>query len=264
MRRDLFAFLLAVTIVVSCSSTSLASEEASIFAAENFSSTLILTSDYVCEGVSYSDQDPAIQGTIDYYHPGTGIFVGLWGSSWDDGGVSNDIELGGWVGQAGALGPITYDVAAYYWIYPGAEDEGFEYDYFQAGINLSHTFEEAFLSPSLKVGYLWSPEYSGEEGTSHKFMSQLGLSLMYGFRMELEAGHYDIEGGNITGNGGGLDGGDGYDWEYYRVGLSRDLIAGFNVDLSYHINSEDEFFKEYYGGKDIADNRLVFTLSRTF
>jgi DNA-binding FadR family transcriptional regulator len=61
--------------------------------------------------------------------------------------------------KAGAISPIDYDVTLYYWFYPGAEDDGFEYDYFQAGINLRHTFKDVILSPAITVGYMWSPEY---------------------------------------------------------------------------------------------------------
>ncbi len=264
MKRGWLVLLLAVVVVGSSFTPAFAEEEDGILAAKNFSSTLTFTTDYVSNGVSYSDEDPAVQGSIDYFHSGSGIFFGLWGSSWDDGGISNDIELGVWGGQAGALGPINYDATLYYWFYPGAEDDGFEYDYFQAGINLGHTFEGAPLSPSITVGYLWSPEYSGEEGTYHKFNGKLGLSLPYGLGLEFEAGHVDVEGDAITGNGAGMAGGDGYDWEYYRIGLSKELIAGFTADLSYHVNSEEEFFEEYYGGKNVADSRFVFSLSRTF
>ena len=256
-----FAFIVSLILSISMA---YADEKDGIFAAENFSSTLSFTTDYVVDGISYSDQDPAVQGSFDYSHPGSGIFVGLWGSSWDDGGVSNEVELGVWAGQAGVLGPISYDVTAYYWFYPGAKDNGFEYDYFQLGINLSHTFEQIPLSPSITLGGLWSPEYSGEEGTAYKVIGKLGFSLFYGLGLELEIGHSDIEGGKLTGNGKGLNGGNGYDWEYYRIGISRELIAHFSADLSYYMNSEDEFFKGYYSGRDVAGNRLVFTISRTF
>jgi len=263
MKRCLAVILLTVAVVSSFGTIAFA-EEGGIFAVENFSSTIIFTTDYMYDGVSISDQDPAFQGSIDYSHPGTGIFLGLWGSSWDDGGYSNDVELGVWGGQAGSFGPLDYDATLYYWIYPGAEDDGFEFNYFQAGFNLSHTFEGAPLSPTVTVGYVWSPGYFGEEGNYHKFVGKLSLSMFYGIALGLEAAHVDIEGGAFTGNGNGMDGGDGYDWQYYRIGLSKDLIAGFNVDLSYYYNSEKDFFETYYGGKDVADPRLVFTLSRTF
>jgi hypothetical protein len=126
------------------------------------------------------------------------------------------------------------------------------------------TFKDVALSPTITIGYMWSPEYMGEEGAYNKYSAKLGLSLVYGFGLEIEAAHVDVEGGALTGNGGGMNGGDGYDWEYYRFGLSRDLIAGFSADASYYINSEEDYFKEYYGGKSTADPRLVLTLSRTF
>jgi uncharacterized protein (TIGR02001 family) len=263
MKRSLWVIALTMVLALSFFSVSSA-EENGIFSVENFSSTIIFTSDYIDDGVSVSDQDPAIQGTIDYTHPGSGVFLGLWGSSWDDGGYSNDIELGVWGGQAGSIGPLDYDITLYYWFYPGAEDDDFEFDYFQAGINLGHTFEKVMLEPTLTVGYLWSPDYFGEEGTYQKFVAELNLSLVYGITLMFEAAHVDVEGGAFTGNGNGMNGGDGYDWEYYRIGLSKDLIAGINIDLSYYYNSEKEFFETYYGGKDVADPRLVFTLSRTF
>ena len=263
MKRNFWIILFAMALKLSFFSV-VSAEENGIFAAENFSGTIIFTSDYVCDGVSMSDQDPAVQGSIDYSHPGSGIFLGLWGSSWDDGGYSNDVELGVWAGQAGSLGPLDYDVTLYYWFYPGAKDDGFEFDYFQAGINLSHTFENVMLEPTLTAGYLWSPDYFGEEGNYHKFIAKLSLSLVYGITLGLEAAHVDVEGGALTGDGNGMNGGDGYDWEYYRIGLSKDLIAGINIDLSYYYNSERKFFKTYYDGNDVADPRLVFTLSKTF
>ena len=128
MKRGLLTLLLAVAVVGSIFTPAFAQEDGGIFAVENFSSTLTFTTDYIYDGVSISDQDPAVQGSMDYFHSGSGIFIGLWGSSYDDGGLSNDIELGVWGGQSGSLGPIDYDVTLYYWFYPGAEDDGFEFD----------------------------------------------------------------------------------------------------------------------------------------
>jgi uncharacterized protein (TIGR02001 family) len=57
------------------------------FADENFSAAIYLTTDYVDRGISFSDEDPAIQGSFDYAHP-RGPFIGIWASSWDDTGYS--------------------------------------------------------------------------------------------------------------------------------------------------------------------------------
>lgn len=263
MKKCLSVCLLTGAVVCFSHANVFADEDKGILAAENFSSKLIFTSDYVVDGLSYSDQDPAVQGSIDYFHTPSGIFLGIWGSSWDDGGYSNDVELGVYGGQAGALGPVNYDVTVYYWMYPGAEDEGAEFNYLQAGINLSHTFDSLPLQPTVTAGYLWSPDYSGEEGNYNKFLGKIKLMLPFQLALGLEAAHIDVEGDTLTGNGGGLDGKDGYDWEYYRVGISRDLIAGINADLSYYHGTEEDFFHNYYG-RDIGGSRVVFTLSRTF
>lgn len=265
MKKGCLAILLGMTAVGASSLEAMAQEEGGgILAAENFSSTITFTTDYMYDAVSISDQDPAFQGSIDYSHPGTGLFVGLWGSSYDDGGYSSDIELGVWGGQAGAVGPIDYDVTLYYWFYPGAEDEGFEFNYFQAGVNVGHTFEDVTLSPSIALGYMWSPEYFGEEGNYNKFSGKLGFSLPYGLGLELEAAAVDIEGGTTTGNGNGMDGGDGYDWTYFRAGISKDLIAGISANISYYVNSEEDFFEDFYGAESVANPRFVLSISRTF
>lgn len=263
MKKRLSVCMLAGAVVC-LSQNAVFAEDAGTLAVENFSSKITFTSDYVVDGLSYSDQGPAVQGSLDYFHAGSGIFLGLWGSSWDDGGYSNDIEMGIWGGQAGSVGPIDYDVTLYYWFYPGAEDDDFEFDYFQAGINLSHTFDNVPLKPTVTAGYLWSPEYFGEEGAYNKVLAKLKLELPWSLKLGLEASHIDVGGGAWTGNGAGLNGGDGYDWEAYRVGISRDILAGFSVDLSYYYGSEEAFFEDYYGGKDVAGSRVVISLTRTF
>jgi uncharacterized protein (TIGR02001 family) len=266
MKRWLLVIFMAIALASSFTTVTFAEEKkGGVFAAENFSSTVIFTTDYVFDGVSYSDQDPAVQASLDYYHAGSGIFLGIWGSSWDDGGVSNEIEMGIWAGQAGSLGPLGYDVTLAYWFYPGADDDGFEYDYATIGVKLNYSFQNVPLSPTVTVGAAYSPEYSFEDGTWLKFIGKLDLTLGAGFSLGLEAATVDVKGDKTSGNGNGLDGGDGYEWEYYRVGISKDLGAGFNANVSYWYNTEEEWFDAFYGVTDgVADSRVVLTLSRTF
>ena len=47
------------------------------------------------------------------------------------------------------------------------------------------------LSPAVTVGYMWSPEYLGEEGAYNKVSAKLGLSLFYSFGLEIEAAHVE-------------------------------------------------------------------------
>ena len=61
----------------------------------------------------------------------------------------------------------------------------------------------------------------------------------------------------------GLDGEKGYEYTYYRVGLSREIF-GINCDVSYHFgHSEEEWFEDYYG-EDVAKDQVVFTISYSF
>ncbi|GAB6095529.1 TorF family putative porin [Desulfatiferula olefinivorans] len=222
---------------------------------ENFSATMTLTTDYVSRGVSFSDEDPAIQGTFDYAHPG-GFFAGIWGSSWDDAGYSNDIELGYYAGYGGSLGKMTYSVWATYYQYPGAEDDGFEFDYWEFSGGLYHTIEDVPLKPALGFEYYFSPEYSGEDGLFHYVSGSVDWSLPLGLTLNTLIGYKTVEGDKSTGGGAGMDGDDGYDYIHWKVGVSKE-IKGFTVDISYHDTGEHD----YLG--DAGDARVVFSLSRS-
>ena len=71
-------------------------------------------------------------------------------------------------------------------------------------------------------------------------------------------GYQWVEGDKSTGNGNGDNGGDGYDYTHWRVGISRPVL-GFVLDLSYQDTDNANFL-----GPDIADERIVFAVSRTF
>ena len=111
---------------------------------------MTLTTDYVSRGVSFSDEDPAIQGSFDYAHP-VGFYSGLWASSWDDTGLSNEIELGYYAGYGGTISRLSYSIWATYYQYPGAQDTGFEFDYWEISGGLYYELSETPLKPSLSL-----------------------------------------------------------------------------------------------------------------
>jgi len=245
----LFIFLISVGLAV-CSGTAFA--EGGVFADENFSAVVYLTTDYVDRGISFSDEDPAIQGSFDYAHPG-GPFIGVWASSWDDTGYSNDIELDYYAGYSGTAKGFKYTLTGNYYTYPGAKDDGFEFDYLEIEALLEYVIEHLPLSPALGFGYGFSPEYSWEDGQSHHAYGTLDLSLPKNFVLGFEAGYMDIEGDKTTPGG--------YDYLHWKIGLSTTL-KGFGLDLSYHDTDEKDFFESFYG-YNAGDSRIVFTLSRS-
>ena len=83
------------------------------------------------------------------------------------------------------------------------------------------------------------------------------MALPYQFVLGGELGYQYVQGDKTTGNGAGLNGGNGYNYLCWRIGLSKELL-GFNLDLSYTDTNESEYF-----GK-IGQDHIVFTIARSF
>lgn len=239
-----------------------ASGQGGAFDEANFSATLTMTTDYVSRGISYTDGEPAIQGSFDYAHP-SGFYLGIWASNWEDSEQNgSNIEIDYYGGYYGELDSFSYDFSAYYYDYPDANDDAaavYEYNYYELIAKANYNFT-APLSPVFGIGYAYSPEYGGEDGAANYVNGTLDLTLPLNLTLSFEAGYQDIQGDKSWGDGGGLNDGDGYDYTHWRVGLSTELKK-FNLDVSYHDTDESVWLSDYIGR---ADERVVFTVSRTF
>lgn len=223
-------------------------------ARDNFSATISLTSDYVDRGLSNTDEDPAVQASIDWSYKG--FYLGVWGSNTNYSDA--DIEIDFYGGYAWDWNDLSLDVGALYYYFPGEDKyhsdgldpgNGEEADYWETSITVSHSFE-GWLTPAVGVTYFYSPDFFGEDGDGHALQGNLELSLPYEFVLGLETGYQDVAGGKYS---------TGYDYLWWQVGVSRD-IAGFNLDLAYHeVDDKDEAC-----GGELCDARLVFTVSREF
>ncbi len=222
---------------------------------KNMSASIWLTTDYVFRGISNTDENPAIQGSLDYTYKG--FYLGIWGSNTSF--TDAAIEIDYYAGYAGSFGELGYDIMGIYYSYPSGGSNP-EPDYFEAHLGLTYKFTGLPLGPTLGTGYNYSPDFFGEDGDAHYVHGTLDLSLPYGFSLGGEVGYQDVEGDETTGNGLGEDGGDGFNYYHWRISLAKEIPDWFNLDLSYHDTG---------GGAegllgDIADQRVVFTLSRTF
>jgi uncharacterized protein (TIGR02001 family) len=91
----------------------------------DISATATIVSDYRFRGVSSSDRDPAAQGSVDVTL--AGFYAGVWLSSiarFADTNVEADV----YAGYAGEAGPISYDVGAIAYLYPGGDGTGNVYE----------------------------------------------------------------------------------------------------------------------------------------
>lgn len=78
--------------------------------------TAAIVSDYRYRGVSLSDRDPAVQGSVDVTY--AGFYGGVWLSSVARTADTN-VEMHLYAGYAGESGPIEYEIGAKVYLYPG-------------------------------------------------------------------------------------------------------------------------------------------------
>ncbi len=79
------------------------------------SGSLTVTSDYLSRGVTQTNNQPAVQGSIDLFND-DGLYAGAWVSNVTDG---SEIDL--YAGFVGSQGEIGYDVGAVGYIYPNSD-----------------------------------------------------------------------------------------------------------------------------------------------
>lgn len=179
--------------------------------------TAAIVSDYRYRGVSLSDRDPAVQGSVDISY--AGFYAGIWLSSiarTADTNVENYLYAG-YVGQAG---PIEYEIGANVRLYPGGDGtniyEGtsaisysigpararLRVDYAPDQKNL--TGDNLYLSADLRVGIPTTPftlvaQAGRERGSFYgrKFDWSLGVEAIRGpFTASL--GYFDTDLDGVT------------------------------------------------------------------
>jgi len=114
---------------------------------------LSAVSDYLFRSVSQTDEDPTLQGELQWMSP-VGVYVGSWASGIDYGPGSPDVEVDYYLGYQSKLDrPIQIDVRLSRFTNPGNSDAAWTelsttttlYDTWQVGLNYSH---EAFATDS--------------------------------------------------------------------------------------------------------------------
>jgi len=257
----------------------------------SLSGTVTFGTDYYWRGMSSTDNGPSVQGEIDYEHK-TGFYAGIWGGNiagdssyvddfdeWTYATDSANLELDFWAGYWKEVGPIELDLMAIYYYYPDNADSGLnrdpeildwtkgeaEADMVELHIGLAYRFDIP-TTPKFTVGYDFSPDYWGEDGTGHHLNGILDIGLPADIGLVFEAGYQSVAGDKQSGCDGagtcyGTDEGEGFDYSYYKIGVNRDFF-NVNFDLSYWHNSEEDWFENVYGTS--AKDQVVFTAAYTF
>jgi hypothetical protein len=273
MKRSSLATAILATF---CAAGVVHAEEAAApsgpLSAENFTSTVRLTTDYRARGISNSD-GPAIQGSLDWGY--NGFFLGAWASNTEFSDANIEMDFYG--GYKFAAAGLNFTLQGIYYAFPGEDSkasEGYdppgfdpalgrstfpdpsdptlyanpstthvqpylgqlpdiEADYFEVNLGVAKTFDVA-LKPTISFNYHYSPDYFGEDGNSHHFGGSLGFTLPMGISPYIMGGYQTVEGDEYSAYFGTPD---GYDWEYFQVGATYPVL-GFTLDLSYVWSTE--------------------------
>lgn len=263
MIKKITKLCLAGTLALGSMGTALAADEAatSPFAAENFSATLTFTSNYIYRGLSFSKDDPAIQGSFDWSYGN--VFAGIWASSLaDQSGSGYELENDFYIGYANSFAGIDwYVMPIYYHFYDDSTKDtaGAEADVFEIWLDASYAINDTV---SVHAMYAYSPDFFFESGDAHYIKADVTVNLPQGFVLNAGYGYQDVQGDN-----GDYVTDKGWDYTHWDIGISKDL-AGFNLDLRYSDTSEDSKTDTINTGFFVdtgnTDDTVTFTVSRSF
>jgi uncharacterized protein (TIGR02001 family) len=216
----------------------------------SWSMTVGGTSDYVFRGLSFSDEDPAAQGSIDMSY---GIFyAGAWASNLA--GAAGPWELDVYAGIKPKWGPVTFDFGVIGYLYP-AESAVLEQDYIELKALASM---EIFKNLTGYVVYYYQIDNGGSyfdvgtyEGGLTYTLPQMGI-----FAPSLSGlvGYSD----DYNGDGQFTTTGDGY--TYWNAGLTLG-VEKFSMDIRYWDTDLEQNATNLYNG--LSDERVVFTAKVT-
>ena len=243
--------LLAVALVSACALPgAVFAEEAT--SPHTLTGNVMLTSDYVFRGISQTNEDAAVQGGFDYAHGHTGLYAGTWGSSvgFGEAGLEHDI----YAGWAKTWGDFGVNIGAIHYDYPGLSVLNTD-EVYVAGI---------FKWFTLKYSYAISDRFFGVLDGKNSAYAELNFAYTFPGDWILGA-HYGttlFDGSNAA--NGVADNGD-FDYDDYKVSIAK-AFAGLTLALAYVGTQDADAYAAFTqaSNPDIADDRVIFSVSKTF
>ena len=212
---------------------------------KGFSSSVDIVSNYVSKGVSQTEDNPAVQLSVDYGW-NNGVYTGVWVSNVDyvprgqeEDGADFEVDL--YLGYSFELFEgLSLDASYVYYDYPGIEDaleNDFDYGEFILGASYGHF--------GAKIGYSNDQVASGEKGTWYQGTAD--YELIEKLSLNVEVGHYDRS--NF-----------GHSYNWWGAGLAYDM-GKFNLGLAVTQTSSAAKLNNTDGQ---ADNHIIANISYSF
>lgn len=267
MIKKITKLCLAGTLAMATVGIASADEQGtSPLAAENFSATLTMTTNYMYRGISFSDDRAALQGSFDWSY--NNVFAGVWGSSLADQDASGyELENDFYVGYADSFAGIDWFVMPIYYHFYGYDKNNVKSD---SGKSTRADVFELWLDASYAINdtvsvhgmYAYSPDFFFESGDANYVRGDVTVQLPQGFSINAGVGYQDVRGGD---NDGVTP--EGWDYTHWDVTLAKSL-AGFDLSLMYSNTDAhdmtDSLNKNFLGSTENSDDVVTFTVSRTF
>ena len=199
---------------------------AAVHAHAGTTGSIALTSDYLFRGITQTNEEPALQGGIEYAHDG-GFYAGIWGSSisWlsdADPDVSSQVEIDGYAGYRSSFGDsgVGFDVGALYYWYPGDYPPGFtDPDTTEVYVGLGYRLFTAKYSHAVT-------DLFGLPGSDSSGALDLAANWEFAPSWTLNAavGKQWVEGY------------DGADYAYWKLGVGKSFDNGFVLAAAWNDN----------------------------
>lgn len=208
--------------------------------------SVTLATDYMWRGVSQTNNEPAIQGSLDLNHE-SGLYAGVWASSYEFNNNAT-MELDAYAGFAsdsdlfGVLPfTINYDLGFLRYEYTDTTDTNFTEFYIGASLSPVEN-----LNTSVYYYYGLKLDRANVPGEYTDFAVDYTLPAKFGgITLLAHAGYYNQKRGK-----------DNY-WDW-KAGASKD-IGGFTIEVAY-FDTDDS--NSYSNGRRLDDGRIVASISR--
>lgn len=229
-----------------------ASPPAELTPALTVTGSLTLASQYRFRGISLSDEEIALQGTVNLNHK-SGFYAGVWGSNLDGFGElgGSNLELDLYVGYKRQVAPgVTIDAGLLYYAYPGSS--GGDFEFFEPYANVSVTRGPV----TGKVGIAFAPSQDALANNGNRYIFG-DLSLAIPNTPVTLTGHL----GNSHGRTPLAPSGDYVDWSLGAAVAWRNLTLGVA-----YVDTNLSGAEAALGGatRDIVDGAVVATLGASF
>ncbi|MBL8661002.1 MAG: hypothetical protein JNM75_14755 [Rhodospirillales bacterium] len=224
------------------------------------SGSVALTSDYVFRGISQTDRDAAIQGSLEYSIDtgiaGASAYAGFWGSNvnFNDGDQAQaEIDaLFGFRGDVGDTG-LSWDFGGIYYWYPGASSR-LDYDYWEIVPKVEYAVNDLV---SVSALYAFSPNFFADTGFGHYVQGGVSVTPPLPF-----AG-FDLS----------LDGTVGYQWieSNSKAGIEDYLnwsigatVSVKSLDFTVAYTDTNLSHSDCFSNTNVCDGRVVFSVGAKF